>query len=344
MSTIITEECINCGACEPECPNTAIYAAAIEYELDGARKPALSNDFFYIVPEKCTECVGFLDHEACAAACPVDCCIADPNLSETEEALLARARVLHADKSFAEPLPSRFRKQRATSAAEIAPDSSATQAPGASAVQSQAASVAVTTTATAEPARVATTATANAAAAGATTATGVAARPAPSGPNQAGIAAAAAAAASIEKKPAPVAVAPAATKSAADPAPKAADPGAAQAAAPAPAKDESRPADPLADLPVPMLCKNCEREYSVPLRIFSPGANLRCTHCRASQIPTQEHFLLVDRRLRRYAAELEAAHSGKGKAEPSREALQRDLRAVSARLLARPKRSLLGLS
>ena len=58
MATMITSECINCGACEPECPNTAIYQGGVEWQaLDGAMHPALSNDIFYIVPEKCTECV-----------------------------------------------------------------------------------------------------------------------------------------------------------------------------------------------------------------------------------------------------------------------------------------------
>ena len=79
MATMITSECINCGACEPECPNTAIYQGAVEWQApDGAMHPALSSEIFYIVPEKCTECVGFHDHEACAAVCPVDCCVPEP--------------------------------------------------------------------------------------------------------------------------------------------------------------------------------------------------------------------------------------------------------------------------
>src|SRR4029077_5484816 len=92
MATMITSECINCGACEPECPNTAIYQGAVEWQApDGAMHAALSNEIFYIVPEKCTECVGFHDHEACAAVCPVDCCVPDPNIPETHDVLLARA-------------------------------------------------------------------------------------------------------------------------------------------------------------------------------------------------------------------------------------------------------------
>jgi ferredoxin len=114
MATVITSECINCGACEPECPNTAIYQGGVEWQApDGSMHPALSNDIFYIVPEKCTECVGFYDHEACAAVCPVDCCVPDPQRPETEAALLDRARALHPDKTIPDDAPSRFRKDGA---------------------------------------------------------------------------------------------------------------------------------------------------------------------------------------------------------------------------------------
>jgi ferredoxin len=96
MATFITEECINCGACEPECPNEAISEGP---------------EIYIINPELCTECVGFHDEEQCNAVCPVSCCIPDPNRPESEEALLDRAKKIHPDKSF-DPanLPSRFRK------------------------------------------------------------------------------------------------------------------------------------------------------------------------------------------------------------------------------------------
>jgi len=110
MATMITSECINCGACEPECPNTAIYQGGVEYEYQGAMHAALANDIFYIVPEKCTECVGFHDQEACAAVCPVDCCIPNPDIPETEDVLLARAKELHPGTEFGAEFPSRFRK------------------------------------------------------------------------------------------------------------------------------------------------------------------------------------------------------------------------------------------
>lgn len=112
MATFITEECINCGACEPECPNTAIYAGGVQWEKEGATHDAISNDFYYIVPEKCTECVGHFEKEQCAAVCPVDCCVPDPNIVETEDVLYARAKKLHPDRTFAElsPATSRFRK------------------------------------------------------------------------------------------------------------------------------------------------------------------------------------------------------------------------------------------
>jgi hypothetical protein len=102
MATMITNDCINCGACEPECPNNAI---------------SQGDPVFVIDPQLCTECVGFHDYEACAAVCPVDCCVTDPNNIETEEALIARARVLHQDTDFGENFQSRFRKGEAQSAA-----------------------------------------------------------------------------------------------------------------------------------------------------------------------------------------------------------------------------------
>ena len=110
MSTVITEECINCGACEPECPNTAIYEGGAQWELNGGSYPAIKEDIYYIVPDKCTECVGFFDTEQCAAVCPVDCCIPDPNNPETEEALIERARQLHPEQTIGDDFPSRFRK------------------------------------------------------------------------------------------------------------------------------------------------------------------------------------------------------------------------------------------
>ncbi len=100
MATIITDECINCGACEPECPNGAI---------------SQGDDIYVINPELCTECVGFHDAEACAAVCPVDCCVPDPGRKESEEQNYAKLAKIHADKTFpalAElpPSLSRFRK------------------------------------------------------------------------------------------------------------------------------------------------------------------------------------------------------------------------------------------
>jgi ferredoxin len=85
MATYITDECINCGACEPECPNEAISAG---------------EEIFIIDPALCTECVGFHGDEACQDVCPVECCIPDPNIRETEEQLLARAVALHPDQKF----------------------------------------------------------------------------------------------------------------------------------------------------------------------------------------------------------------------------------------------------
>jgi ferredoxin len=96
MATMITEECINCGACEPECPNEAI---------------SEGEDIYVIDPARCTECVGHHDEEQCAAVCPVDCCVPDPNNLEQEVKLFDRAKELHPNKVFSDDdYPSRFRK------------------------------------------------------------------------------------------------------------------------------------------------------------------------------------------------------------------------------------------
>src|SRR3970040_2366494 len=112
MATMITSDCINCGACEPECPNNAI---------------SQGDPVFVIDPKLCTECVGFHDYEACAAVCPVDVCVTDPNNIESEEALIARARELHPEVNFSDNFESRFRKGQGKTAAAV-PASSPAQA------------------------------------------------------------------------------------------------------------------------------------------------------------------------------------------------------------------------
>jgi ferredoxin len=102
MSTTITAECINCGACEPECPNKAI---------------SQGEEIFVIDPKLCTECVGFHDEEACAAVCPVDCCVPDESNPETEDVLYSRAVQLHPEQQFPAlaaltAAQSRFRKKK----------------------------------------------------------------------------------------------------------------------------------------------------------------------------------------------------------------------------------------
>ena len=116
MAIIITDECINCGACEPECPNTAIYEGAEEWrysdgtslkgsivlpnglaaDADAVQDP-ISDEIYYISPDKCTECVGFHEEPQCAEVCPVDCCVPDEDNEETDDALLAKKTFMHLD-------------------------------------------------------------------------------------------------------------------------------------------------------------------------------------------------------------------------------------------------------
>ena len=114
MAIKITEDCINCGACEPECPNTAIYEASYEWKYsqgtslkgdvkllsgqsvnaDQDQEP-VSDEYYFIVTDKCTECKGFHDEPQCAAVCPVDCCVPDEDNVESEELLLNKQSFMH---------------------------------------------------------------------------------------------------------------------------------------------------------------------------------------------------------------------------------------------------------
>lgn len=115
MAIKITDECINCGACEPECPNNAIYEGGVEWSIaDGTsvktgeyklvdgnvvtatqRNAPVAVDIYYITPSKCTECQGFHEEPQCAAVCPVDCCVPDEMYQETVDELLVKKERLH---------------------------------------------------------------------------------------------------------------------------------------------------------------------------------------------------------------------------------------------------------
>ena len=215
MATVITSECINCGACEPECPNTAIYQGGVPWTLDGQEHAAISNDLFYIVPEKCTECVGFFDHEACAAVCPVDCCIPDPKIPETEAVLIESAKKLHPETTFGADFPSRFRKEQESAAAPAA--------------------------ATAEPA-----------------------------PSAAGDA-----------------------------------PGAAWTSDMASAQASALPA--LDDWEIPIICRECEGEYTVAFQFLRPGVVFYCPHCQASYVPLRSTYLELATALERFSQRWDAS-------------------------------------
>ncbi|MEE9233576.1 MAG: 4Fe-4S dicluster domain-containing protein [Nitrospirales bacterium] len=104
MSLLITEECINCGACLPECPNEAIFetrSAAEEKSFPVGEGQGEGDTVYVITYERCTECVGHFDEPQCAAVCPVDdCCIPDPEIPETTEVLLNKAKELNPDKEI----------------------------------------------------------------------------------------------------------------------------------------------------------------------------------------------------------------------------------------------------
>ena len=83
MSLLITDECINCDVCAPECPNDAIFLGEIHWLIEVL---------------KCTECVGHYDRPQCVEVCPVDCIPLDPDHVESRESLLEKSARLQAER------------------------------------------------------------------------------------------------------------------------------------------------------------------------------------------------------------------------------------------------------
>jgi ferredoxin len=86
MALMITDECINCDVCEPECPNDAIYMGIAIYEID---------------PKKCTECVGHFDVPQCREVCPVECIPMNPDWAESQDQLMEKFTQLEHAKTVA---------------------------------------------------------------------------------------------------------------------------------------------------------------------------------------------------------------------------------------------------
>ncbi len=76
----ITDDCTNCGACEPECPNGAIFEG---------------EDIFEINQDLCTECVGAFDESQCVEVCPADSILKDEDVQDSEESLLLKYKKIH---------------------------------------------------------------------------------------------------------------------------------------------------------------------------------------------------------------------------------------------------------
>jgi ferredoxin len=94
MALKITDACTNCGACLPECPNSAI---------------SIGPNIYVIDPDRCTECVGFHADMQCALVCPSECCLPDPEHDESEADLLEKLKAMYSDLDFTN-CPSRFRR------------------------------------------------------------------------------------------------------------------------------------------------------------------------------------------------------------------------------------------
>ncbi len=87
MALLITDECINCDVCEPECPNGAIYQGQEIYEIN---------------PNLCTECVGHFDQPQCVVVCPVDCIPLNPDVVETQQQLMQKYHTIILNRNLGE--------------------------------------------------------------------------------------------------------------------------------------------------------------------------------------------------------------------------------------------------
>ncbi|MFZ5548288.1 MAG: YfhL family 4Fe-4S dicluster ferredoxin [Pseudomonadota bacterium] len=88
MALMITDQCINCDVCEPECPNDAI---------------SMGDEYYVIDPKRCTECVGHFPEPQCVQVCPVECIPLNPEVVETREQLQRKYHALMAEKRGAGP-------------------------------------------------------------------------------------------------------------------------------------------------------------------------------------------------------------------------------------------------
>ncbi|MEK8031676.1 YfhL family 4Fe-4S dicluster ferredoxin [Ideonella sp. DXS29W] len=88
MALMITDQCINCDVCEPECPNDAI---------------SMGDEYYVIDPKRCTECVGHFPEPQCVQVCPVECIPLNPEVVETREQLQRKYHALMAEKRGVEP-------------------------------------------------------------------------------------------------------------------------------------------------------------------------------------------------------------------------------------------------
>jgi ferredoxin len=90
MALMITDQCINCDVCEPECPNDAI---------------SMGPEFYVIDPNRCTECVGHFPEPQCVQVCPVECIPVNPSYVESKVQLLAKYQRLQATADASSPAP-----------------------------------------------------------------------------------------------------------------------------------------------------------------------------------------------------------------------------------------------
>ena len=106
MALLITDECISCGACLPECPNEAIFETRSDAEAKGHHVgdgQGVGDSIYVITHERCTECVGHFDEPQCKQVCPVECIPVNPARVESRETLWQKFERLKSSQDQAPP-------------------------------------------------------------------------------------------------------------------------------------------------------------------------------------------------------------------------------------------------
>jgi len=107
----------------------------------------------------------------------------------------------------------------------------------------------------------------------------------------------------------------------------AADPSSNTAPAPTPSEVETKARDPLDPLgwEVPVVCKDCDKEFMVPYRHFQAGVVFHCPHCHGSYVPTVPMYRQVHDTCESFHARMQQEMAQQGTEAAFSQILEREL-------------------